>query len=447
MTDLHTRFRTLDSLSAPNLWYDIEERAMAMQPTRRRSPFVLIAVMLLLVLAIGGAVLVGSGIVKLPVSVDASASPSSAPSSSAQESIAASSSPAEQVAASWTATGAMLEARTSYTATPLLDGTVLVAGGVGADTSDFFANILASAELYDPSTGQWTATGAMLGVRTGHTATLLPDGKVLVVGGGSSSDGDGGPLSSAELYDPATGSWTATGSTIGAGPGRTATLLNNGEVLVTGGSQGNFEPVAFAELYDPSTGSWSATADMVEARSGHTATRLLDGKVLVTGSGTELAPAELYDPNTGQWTATGSMGGIFIGHTATLLLDGKVLVAGGMAGTGALASAELYDPSTGQWTATGVMLEARLFHTATPLPGGKVLVAGGTNSVIDGGVASVSAELFDPGIGSWTATAGMLEAHGGPATLLGDGTVLVAGGAGSSGYLASAELYDPGSGN
>jgi hypothetical protein len=442
MTDLHTRFKTLDMVSAPDLWDHIEERAMAMQPARRTNPWVLVAVVLLLVLAIGGAVLVGSGIVKLPVTVDASASPSS----SAHES-AASSSPVAQVPASWTATGAMIEARTGHTATQLLDGRVLVAGGVGTQTSEFFANILASAELYDPGTGQWTATGAMLGIRTGHTATLLPDGKVLVTGGGESSDGNGGPLSSAELYDPNTGTWTATGSTIGAGPGRTATLLGNGKVLVTGGSGENFEGVAVAELYDPSTGSWSATGDMVEPRSGHRATLLLGGMVLVVGGG--LASAELYDPATGQWTATGSTLGVLVGHTATLLVDGRVLVAGGMGGTGASSSAELYDPTTGQWTAITAMLEARLYHYATLLSDGKVLVTGGVDSVIDGGVAVGSAELYDPTTGFWTTTEPMPDPRRGfTAALLRDGTVLVSGGSGSDfGALAAVELYDPGIGS
>jgi hypothetical protein len=317
---------------------------------------------------------------------------------------------------------------------------------VGTQTSEFFANILASAELYDPDTGGWTATGSMLGIRTAHTATLLPDGKVLVTGGGSSSDGDGGPLATAEVYDPATGAWTATGNTIGAGPGRTATLLGNGRVLVTGGANSDFEPVPLAELYDPSTGSWSATGDLVEARSGHRATLLLDGNVLVTGGG--LASAELYDPSTGQWTATGSTLGILVGHSATLLSDGRVLVAGGMAGTGASSSAEVFDPSTGQWTAAGEMVEGRIGHSATLLPGGKLLVAGGTNSVIDGGEAVASAELYDPATGSWTATEPMAVPRGGyTATLLRDGTVLAAGGNGTSGYLASADLYDPGTGS
>jgi hypothetical protein len=442
MTDLHTRFRTLDRLSTPDLWDSIEERALAMQPTKRRNPWLLVAVMLLLTLIVGGAVLVGSGIVKLPAVVDASASPSA----SAPASADASSSPVAPVPASWTATGEMVEARSFHTATQLLDGRVLVAGGVGVDVSEFGANILASAELYDPSNGQWTATGAMLGIRTGHAATLLPDGKVLVIGGGESSDGNGGPLATAEVYDPATGAWTATGDTIGSGPGRTATLLGNGKVLATGGISGDLEGLAVAELYDPSTGSWTATGDMLEARSGHRAMLLLDGSVLVVGGG--LASAELYDPTTGQWTATGATRGVLVGNTATLLPDGRVLIAGGMAGSGASSSAEVYDPSTGQWAATGEMLEGRINHSATLLPGGNVLVAGGTNSVIDGGVILTSAELYDPATGSWTTTEGMPVARGGyTATLLGDGTVLVAGGNGTSGYLASAELYDPGSGS
>jgi hypothetical protein len=121
-----------------------------------------------------------------------------------------------------------------------------------------------------------------------------------------------------------------------------------------------------------------------------------------------------------------------------------VLVAGGGVGTSAVASAELYDPSTGQWTSTGAMLEGRIYHTATLLPGGTVLVAGGANGVVDPFPLG-SAQLYDPGTASWTATASMIKAHGShTATLLRDGTVLVTGG-GQDG--ASAELYDPGSGS
>lgn len=424
---------------------------MAAQPATRRSGiWVLIAVTLLLALAIGGAVLVASGVIKLPVTVDASASPSSAnPSSSVQASITASASPVAPVPASWTATGDMVEARTYHTATQLLDGRVLVAGGMGIATTEGVANVLASAELYDPRTGQWTQTGPMVEARGLHTATLLPDGKVLVAGGSACADFNGCPLSSAELYDPNTGTWTATGALIEArAQGHTATLLGNGKVLIAGGSDDSFGLLASAELYDPITGSWSAAGRMGEGRSHHTATLLLDGRVLVAGSGTDIAPAELYDPSSGQWIATGTMSGLWIHHKATRLPDGRVLVAGGGAATDAPPLAELYDPSTGQWAPTGPLLEGRVYHTATLLPVGRVLVAGGASDVIDPGPLG-TAELFDPVSGSWTATASMVEGRfSHTSTLLGDGTVLVAGGfSGGGSILASAEVYDPGSGS
>jgi hypothetical protein len=446
MTDLHTRFRTLDKLSAPNLWYDIEERAMAAQPTTRRSgTWVLIAVTLLLALAIGGAVLVGSGVIKLPVTVDASASPSSVnPSSSARESTAASASPVVQVPASWTATGSLLNPRSDHTATLLADGPVLVAGGGGTGLS----GLLATAELYDPASGSWTATGNMNGIRILHTATLLADGKVLVAGGADDiSETSVNALATAELYDPVTGSWTATGPMIEARAHHTATLLADGKVLVAGGSGSGSgsDSLATAELYDPATGSWTATSGMIEARTRHTATLLPDGRVLVAGgdssSGPQLASAELYDPGTGSWTVTGTMVRDRAGHLATLLPDSSVLVAGGSSsGSGLEATAELYDPSTGSWTATANMNGEHLGGTATLLDDGSVLVAGG------GGTGGE--ELYDPGTGSWAATASMLEertSH--TATLLDDGSVLMAGGINPRAMLATAELYEPGSGS
>jgi len=458
MTDLHTRFRTLDKLSAPNLWPDIEERALAMQPTHRRRPWILVAATLLLALVIGGAALVGSGIIELPVPDGASPAPSAAASSSAP-----SSTPDQATEPSWTATGSMIETRAGYTAThtatPLLDGKVLVTGGYGPIPDA----VLASAELYDPRTGSWTLTGTMTEARNGHTATLLPDGRVLVAG---SSGGAGGTVASAELYDPSSGSWTPTGSMIEARAGHTATLLPDGRVLVAGGysisisgGSGVGGTVASAELYDPVTGVWTPTGSMVEARAGHTATLLPDGRVLVAGGssfgitipgGVEphpLASAELYDSGSGSWTPAGNMIEIRAGHAATLLPDGTVMVAGGGDEGGAtLASAELYDPGSGSWTPTGNMIEARSGHTATLLPDGRVLVAGGSDS---SGSGLASAELYDPSSGTWTATASMIEGRGGhTATPLPDGRVLVAGGYDSSGSApASAELYDPGSGS
>ena len=398
MTDLHARFKALDSASAPELWYEIQERAMAMQPTTRRSgTWVLIAITLLLALVIGGAVLVGSGLIKLPVTVDASASPSSVnPSSSARESTAASASPVVQVPASWTATGTMIEARANHTATLLSDGRVLVVGGGGNGLS----GLLATAELYDPASGAWIATGSMNGIRIAHTATLLADGKVLVAGGADSiSETSVNALATAELYDPVTGSWSATGNMIEARARHTATLLADGKVLVTGGSgsSAGTDSLATAELYDPATGSWTATGTMIEARTDHTATLLPDGRVLVAGgnssSGPQLASAELYDRGTGSWTVTGKMVGDHAGHMATLLPDGRVLVLGGSSGTGPEATAELYDPSTGSWAATANMNGEHLGGTATLLRDGSVLLAGGINP--RGMLAT--AELYEPG--------------------------------------------------
>ncbi len=277
----------------------------------------------------------------------------------------------------------------------------------------------------------FTLTGSMNVARWYHTATLLNNGKVLVAGGldGSSA------TASAELYDPSTGTWSTTGSMAVARYKHTATLLNDGRVLVVGGG---FLLVS-TELYDPSTGTWSTTGSMAVFRDNHTATLLNDGKVLVTG-GYNLTRAELYDPSTGTWSTTGSMNEPRGTHTATLLNDGRVLVAGGEGGYGSdpypVASAELYDPSTGTWSTTGNMNVDRYLHTATLLNNGKVLVAGGASLA--------SAELYDPSTGIWTSTSSMNVArwyH--TATLLNNGKVLVAGGGDGSSHLASAELYDP----
>jgi hypothetical protein len=254
----------------------------------------------------------------------------------------------------------------------LSNGKVIVAGGVDG------AN-LPGGELYDPASGSWTATGSPASFFVNHTATLLPNGKVLVVGGNS---GFIFSSASAELYDPATGMWTTTGSLATARDGHTATLLPNGKVLVTGGQSrplgGN---LASTELYDPASGSWTATGSLGAARASHTATSLPNGKVLIAGgSGTSSANAELYDPVTGTWTATGSMGAARRNHTATLLPNGKVLVAGGSNNTSiSLTSAELYNPVSGSWIGSGSLLTSRYGHTATLLPNDKVLVAGGNN--------------------------------------------------------------------
>jgi hypothetical protein len=253
----------------------------------------------------------------------------------------------------------------------LPSGKVLVAGGNGSGGRLF------SAEVYDPATGVWSPTGSLAIARTCHTATLLPSGKVLVAGG---YVGIAAPHSSAEVYDPATGVWSPTGSLVTARAYHTATLLPSGKVLVAGG-YGSGDPLFSAEVYDPAMGVWSPTGSLATARTYHTATLLPSGKVLVAGgygSGDPLFSAEVYDPATGVWSPTGSLATARESHTATLLPSGKVMVAGSNVGIGApLSSAEVYDPATGVWSPTGSLVTARAYHTATPLPSDKVLVAGG----------------------------------------------------------------------
>ena len=341
---------------------------------------------------------------------------------------------------SWTATGTMVTARSGHTATLLPSGKVLVAGGKVGGVA------VASAELYDPRTGTWTATGTMVTPRSGHTATLLPSGKVLVAGGGTDLK------ASAELYDPRTGTWTVTGNMVVSRALHTATLLPDGRVLVAGGFDitkppgigGSPEIEATAELYDPSSGTWSATGTMSTSRRDHTATLLPDGTVLVVGGyrnanpgGDDRGPepletAELYHPLTGVWTTTGSMDAAMSDQGATLLPDGNVLAE---YGTSELV--RLYDSGRGTWSDIPFP-DLGGFVAATLLRDGIVLTT----------FADRDVELYDPGTGSWTyRTSGSITfGIGATATLLHDGTVLVAGGeTDAGGDTNAAEVYHPGS--
>ncbi len=318
----------------------------------------------------------------------------------------------------FTPTGSMTVDRVEHTATLLPNGQVLM---VGSDSS---------AELYDPVAGSFTRTGSMGTFRSGHTATLLPNGTVLIAGGFSAT---------AEVYDPATGLFTPTGSMATRRDAHTATLLKNGTVLIAGGFSATAD-LTTAEVYDPATRSFMPTGSMASARGQHTATLLSNGTVLIAGgfSATgDLTTAEVYDPATRSFMPTGSMASPRSVHTATLLKNGAVLVAGGFFSG---SSAELYDPAAGSFMPTGSMGTLRSFHTATLLPNGTVLIAGGF---------SATAEVYDPATGLFTPTGSMTQARGRhTATLLRNGDVLVAGGESSGGCepiggcsLRSAELY------
>jgi hypothetical protein len=354
------------------------------------------------------------------------------------------------IADGWVLIASMTTVRSLHTATILPSGKVLVAGG--DDNSGYPA---ASTEIYDPVAGTWTATGSMTVARTSHTATPLPNGAVLVAGGSGGTAGGGvSNQASAEIYDPVGGTWTAAKSMTISRIYHAATLLPNGTVLVAGGmggiAGGAVEIQASAEIYDPLAGTWTATKSMSIPREYHTATRLPNGTVLVVGGeGGYYAPgttgADIYDPALGTWKVTGSMTTARYLHTATLLSNGTVLVAGGfnqIGGTAAyFASAEIYDPTAGTWIVTGNMTTARYCHIATLLPDGTVLVAGG-----GGPEEQASAEIYDPVVATWTATGCMTTARGNyTATLLPNETVLAAGGENNSGIfsVSSAEIFCP----
>ncbi|RKH29603.1 kelch-like protein [Corallococcus sp. CA041A] len=317
----------------------------------------------------------------------------------------------------WVPTGSMIQPRSGHTATLLPNGTVLVAGGTSNGAP------LATAEVYDPVSGTWGPTGSLAQPRSGHSATLLPNGKVLVVGGRDAN----GFVATAELYDPASGTWSPASSPLASGPS-SATLLLNGKVLVAGGTT--------PQLYDPASDTWSfASAPLQSASSGET--RLLDGKVLFARKGA----SQLYDPVSDTWSATNSPAVFPGGPPVTLLPDGKVLAAGGYDPTVDLVwgGAELYDPASGTWTLTAPM-GGRVFYTATLLTNGKVLVAGGSAEIFELEVfALATATLYDPVSGTWSPTGSMAQPrYNHTATLLPNGTVLVTGGS-----VPTAELYLP----
>jgi len=300
---------------------------------------------------------------------------------------------------SWTVTGNLNVARSNASAALLPSGAILIAGGCVADC---LGATTASAETYNSVNGKWATTGAMATARTYFGMVLLPSGQILVAGGctGLNANGCNGVTNKAEIYNPSTGKWTPTGSMTAARGSLTATLLPNGKVLVAGGINGAGNPLGTAELYNPATGKWTATGKMITARDEHTATLLSTGSVLVAGgenaAGVTTTKTELYNPSTGKWTATGKLNTSRLEHTATMLMNGNVLISGGnnvtANATTVLSSAELYSPSTGKWTNTGSMSVARVGHTATLLTSGAVLASSGSDANNDW----TSAELYQP---------------------------------------------------
>jgi WD40 repeat protein len=300
-------------------------------------------------------------------------------------------------AQSWFLTaGHMHDARANQTATVLQNGQVLVAGG--RFRGNFQDN---TAELYNPSTNTFGPTGNLITGRNSHAAALLPSGEVLIVGGEHEVGNSIQCISSAELYNPSTGAFSAAGNTQVAHCDTTAVLINTGNVLITDGKT--------AELYNPNTGTFSLTGSPNVIRGAYALALLENGNVLIAGgqgsSGAYLTSAEVYNPSTGKFTLTGSMNAQRTFFTLTSLPNGDVLAAGGQAGAPnftILNSAELYSPTTGKFTATGSLNTARCAHAALLLPSGEVLIAAGVAA--SPRETTTSAELYNASTGSFGAT-------------------------------------------
>lgn len=309
--------------------------------------------------------------------------------------------------------------------------------------------LLALATYTSPRPGSVIPAGTPVQARFAHTATLLQNGRVLIAGG---MERNGVWLNSTELWDPDNERFIPSGMMFARRAGATATLLPNGQVLIAGGSDGSATNLASAELFDPRVGLFTRTGDMLGPRSHATAILLRSGKVLIAGGNAagdseQLATAEIYDPVTGKFTPTGNLQSARSYYTAVMLRDGRVLLAGGLSGGQypyhlVEATTEIYDPATERFTLTGNMSTPRFKHGAALLSDGRVLIAGGSNE--NGRQYEYSStEIFDPKTGRFSAGPAMnFERYKmlSGVVVLQDGRVLIAGGAGQM------ELYDPAKG-
>ena len=280
---------------------------------------------------------------------------------------------------SWSLAAPMATPRANFSASRIAGGRVLVAGGFGPD-----GHRTASSEIYDPVTNRWSFAGTMVVGRVNQASSLLADGRLLVVGGRVPT----GPITAAEIYDPASSRWTRTADMSTPRESPAATLLADGRVLVTGGRTADsafLNATETAELFDPATGQWSAAPSMHHQRAYHTATGLSDGRVLVTGgAGDESPMSEIYDPAANRWSDAGATPGDGVpasrnGAAAIRLPNGNVLLTGGYTSyPNGFQAAIAFDPSTGTWSLAGRMVGVHPVAYAALLADGRVLVVGGS---------------------------------------------------------------------
>jgi len=357
---------------------------------------------------------------------------------------------------------AMTTARANAAAIRLRDGRVLICGGTATGE---VGGVLSSGELYDPAARTFTPTGSMTVPRAGQTITMLRDGRVLLTGGVRNA-GFRSELSSAEIYDPAAGIFSATGSMSVPREGHTATILRDGRVLIAGGSDNGIHTLDSAEIFDPSSGTFSRTGHLHQPRVAHVAALLGTGKVLIAGGGRGGMPggyisydtAEMYDPSTRSFSAVRAhMKSDRVGAAAVKLNDGRVLIVGGKSGRmmtsrlrniasfTPLNTAEIFDPESGTFVRTGDMSAPHYLATATMLDNGDVLVVGGWTIRGPLVVGMRDAEVYQPETNRFVHVGQTNVARlTNTATLMNDGEVLIAGGVADKALItASVEFYSP----
>ncbi|MEK7381780.1 MAG: kelch repeat-containing protein, partial [Elusimicrobiota bacterium] len=339
--------------------------------------------------------------------------------------------------------GSLLTPRAFHTATLLPNDTILVAGGTNGPS------LLASAEIFNPAAGTFSpANGPLRNTRDHHTATLLPNGRVLLAGGFTTNAASTASTNSAEIYYPDTKLFIPTSLMISSRSNHTATLMPDGNVIVVGGFGDNDIITGTAEIYYSTSGAWKPLASST-ARKQHTATLLKDGRLMTAGgvnSGGVLNTVQAYTPTTNSWAALSPLPVALHSHTATLLFDGRVLVVGGNNGSGEVNASYIYDPGADSWVATAAspLSRPRFGHTATLLPDGSVMISGG--STVSGAVPT-GIEVYRIDASSWVPTSNSF-AGGARAfhtmTLAADGNVYAIGG--SNGLIGGAgtSLFGPG---
>ena len=337
----------------------------------------------------------------------------------------------------WSNGPAMSTPRGRHTATVLKDGRILIVGG-----STSFNTWTTGVEIYDPASNIYQPTGSLNVPRNDHSATLLPDGRVLVIGGYANYR----YLSSAEIYNPASGTWSVTQPVYSHGVYHYAILLLDGRVLVVGGSMGGDPgPNDRVEIFDPARNTWSAASNHEGVVGGGGAALLNDGRVLFTGG--RNTNTYLYTPSNDTWQAGGAISVLKAYPVSVLLPDGRVMVIGGVARDNDLSHVDIYDPVARAWRQAAPLGQGRVGHTATALPDGRVVVVGGFNSWggdwYNPSNYLNSVEIYNPATGQWEHGPALRSRRGfHTSVLLQDGRLFVAGGH-TSAYLNSTEIAIP----